>query len=459
MNTWFYSDTQHTYGPITTEQLIAMIQAGQLVAGHFIMANGAQEWQALGTSPFSGYLPQAAPAVAAPAARPGPPVQRPAQPRPAAARSAPVPVKKKSPLLAIAAVLALAALGGGYFWRQRTAPTFPTATREQPTAWNNCGTASQRLETLRRTGGSPEVEAAVSAAFEYLKDKQNPDGSWGTHHRVGNTALALLAYAGRCETADSSFYGDTITRGIMFLIETGKQNSQGAFLIEGENSHADLIHGTATEALGQMYLAARYGFKTVPGIREAFEKGVGHIIKSNPLMTDRAKSHVFALAWQCEALNTAKLTDFKFAGLDDCISRTVSALRTLQNSDGGFEAQSPEKPQNITGACLRVLQLFPDGNGMQVENGIRFARQHFQNEPLERAYLPFLDVVFYTRAFRRQGGDDWRFWNFQMLPALLARCNPDGSFSSSSSSRKKGADFDITALGTLILETYYQTTP
>ncbi len=120
MNTWFYSDTQHTYGPITTEQLIAMIQAGQLVAGHFIMANGAQEWQALGASPFAGYLPPAAPPVAAPAARPGPPAQRPAQPRPASAHRAPVPAKKKSSWLAIAAVLALAAAGGGYFWKSPT---------------------------------------------------------------------------------------------------------------------------------------------------------------------------------------------------------------------------------------------------------------------------------------------------------------------------------------------------
>ncbi|MBK8038454.1 MAG: SUMF1/EgtB/PvdO family nonheme iron enzyme [Verrucomicrobiaceae bacterium] len=133
MNTWFYSDTQQTYGPITTEQLIAMIQGGQLVAGHFIMANGAQEWQALGTSPFSGYLPPAAPPVAAPAARPGPPVQRPAQPRPASAHRALVPAKKNSPWLAIAAVLVLAAASGGYFWLQRTAaPAFPTATKEQP---------------------------------------------------------------------------------------------------------------------------------------------------------------------------------------------------------------------------------------------------------------------------------------------------------------------------------------
>ena len=44
-----------------------------------------------------------------------------------------MPAKKKSPWLAIAAVLALATAGGGYFWHQSTAaPVFPTATKEQP---------------------------------------------------------------------------------------------------------------------------------------------------------------------------------------------------------------------------------------------------------------------------------------------------------------------------------------
>ncbi|MBK8038452.1 MAG: NPCBM/NEW2 domain-containing protein [Verrucomicrobiaceae bacterium] len=103
MNSWYYSHSAQTFGPVTKEQLIAMIQAGQLMGEHFIMREGADEWLAVNASPFSGYLPpkatmampapfagasatpQAAPAaqpIAKPAARPaGPPQARPAAPR------------------------------------------------------------------------------------------------------------------------------------------------------------------------------------------------------------------------------------------------------------------------------------------------------------------------------------------------------------------------------------------
>lgn len=57
MNSWYYSHSAQTFGPVTKEQLIAMIQAGQLMGEHFIMREGADEWQAINASPFSGYLP------------------------------------------------------------------------------------------------------------------------------------------------------------------------------------------------------------------------------------------------------------------------------------------------------------------------------------------------------------------------------------------------------------------
>ena len=428
-----------------------MIHAGQLVSGHFIMAEGAQEWQELGASPFAGYLPQVAPPAAPPAARPGPPVQHKVQPLPVSAQRAPAPVKKKSPWVVVTAALTLLAAGGGYFWHQRTAaPIFPSATKEKTTAWNNRCSPAERLETLRRSAGSPEVEAAVNTAFEYLKRKQNPDGSWGTHNRVGDSALALLAYAGRCETADSPSYGDTIMKAILFLVETSHKNSQGVFASDVPGGHDVLIHRIATDALGQTCLAAHPGSKTVPGMREAFEKGVRHIIETNPSIADKASSPPLELAWQCEALHTAKVANLKFAGLDDCISRTVSSLSRLQNADGGFGTRS-DMTKYDTGFCVHALQLFPDGNQVQIDNAIRYARQQFQKEPLGRENFEIHSVLFYTRAFHRLAGDDWRFWNSQMLPALLARAKPDGSFLSSGSDDA----IDLTSLGILILETYY----
>jgi hypothetical protein len=87
MNTWFYSDTQHTYGPITKDQLVVMIQAGQLMGDHFIMPEGGNEWLAINASPFSGYLPPtAAPVPPMPAHfAPPPPAATAPRERPAAA--------------------------------------------------------------------------------------------------------------------------------------------------------------------------------------------------------------------------------------------------------------------------------------------------------------------------------------------------------------------------------------
>lgn len=89
---WFYSDTQQSYGPITRDQLMTMVQSGQLTTGHFIMPQGASEWQPLASSPFAGYMPKLAAPAAAPAPRtPAAPPAAPT-PRPAAAPAA-VPPK------------------------------------------------------------------------------------------------------------------------------------------------------------------------------------------------------------------------------------------------------------------------------------------------------------------------------------------------------------------------------
>ncbi|WP_395736918.1 protein kinase domain-containing protein [Prosthecobacter sp.] len=324
------------------------------------------------------------------------------------------------------------------------------------TVLNNRCNPAERLAMMMRTGGDRNVERAVIAAFEFLKAKQNRDGSWGDQDRVGMTALALQAFAGRCETIDSSYYRDAILKGLLFLIETGKKNSDGLIASDSASPHAAAEHGMATDALGQMYQAARMGSSSLPGMREVFEKAVRFIIRSRTSVSGGTRASIFTLAWQCEALRTAKLTGLEFEGMNECATHVASALRSLQSAGGGFEAAAPETPQAITGACLRVLQLFPDGDPSLLEDGIRFAREHFQKEPLNWASMELQSVLFYTRAFYHRGGDDWLFWNNQMLPQMLACMKPDGSVNGHQSVFMNGKEIENTALAVLIFETYYR---
>ena len=91
-----------------------------------------------------------------------------------------------------------------------------------PTLRSRCS-APERLAKLKENGGSPECEKAVSMALEYLKTKQKADGSWGTAGQGAMTGFALLCYFGRCETPDSTFYGDNIMKGILYLIELAEK--------------------------------------------------------------------------------------------------------------------------------------------------------------------------------------------------------------------------------------------
>ena len=171
MNTWFYSDTQQTFGPVTKEQLVAMIQAGQLVGEHFIMREGADEWLTVNASPFSGYLPHAAaptapmpvhfapppPAAPAPMARPAAaPVARPAGPpqaRFSAAKAPPQPQRvvkggKDKRNLVLGTLIALVGLLGWHFLGPKPPPQRQAIKRLE----------GEALKVLKVTGGEVEPQ-------------------------------------------------------------------------------------------------------------------------------------------------------------------------------------------------------------------------------------------------------------------------------------------------------------
>ncbi|MGV3661169.1 MAG: GYF domain-containing protein [Prosthecobacter sp.] len=120
MNAWYYSDSSQIYGPITHEQLIAMIQAGHVLPQHHIMAHGARDWQLVASSPFSGYLPSTEMATRtrpAPAVEPSSPM--PARPRPQGPAPKPsAPAKSSGGMgrIVIFAILMAAVTAGGYFF-------------------------------------------------------------------------------------------------------------------------------------------------------------------------------------------------------------------------------------------------------------------------------------------------------------------------------------------------------
>ncbi|MDI1315390.1 prenyltransferase/squalene oxidase repeat-containing protein [Prosthecobacter sp.] len=352
-----------------------------------------------------------------------------------------------------------------------------------PSMRSRCST-QERLEKLRQNGGTPECEAAVSASLEWLKGKQNPDGSWGKSNKAAFTGLALLCYLGRCETPESPFYGENVTKGIMYLLEVGKKNPYGIFSETGWKGEAaggkggagTYEHGIATYALGEMYTLARLGSKSLPGMREAFEKGVKVIIdtqtpkgawayggKDQIVYNKDAGADLSVVGWQFQALKAAKNTGLKIDGLHSCIGKMTDYLETMQTKDGGFGGPNRDAHYNqwsLSGVGILGLQTMAKGKTTAIKKGMKFLTEFLTAEPLDwNKNCNLYCWYYYTQAYFQQGGEDWKFYNQQFLPQILGAQQADGSFKHGRPNWPAGDAADPIyrqCLCTLQLEVYYR---
>ncbi len=339
----------------------------------------------------------------------------------------------------------------------------------------------ERLGKLRQNGGSPQCEVEVSRALEWLKTKQNPDGSWGTGYKSAMTGLALLCYLGRCETPESPFYGDNVMKGILYLIELSKKNEKGFITEDFKSNGGAYEHGIATYALGEMYTLARLGSKSLPGMREAFENGVNRIIEHQNetggwdyyVKNDadgRPKSNrddLSVTGWQYQALKAASHTGLRIKDLSPAINRTIKYLEKSQTKDGGIGSLNRDAPYNqwnLTGTGVLGLQtLGKGGRASVIDKGMGFLHKFITEEPLDwNKNCNLYCWYYYTQAFFQKGGPDWKFYNQQLLPQILDNQKPDGSWkperanSPVAAVNEKEGGIYKTALCVLQLEVYYR---
>ncbi|MGV3663877.1 MAG: prenyltransferase/squalene oxidase repeat-containing protein [Prosthecobacter sp.] len=337
-----------------------------------------------------------------------------------------------------------------------------------------------RLEKLRQNGGTPECEAAVSRSLAWLKAQQNKDGSWGRANKAAMTGLTLLCFLGRCETPDSAFYGEDVRDGMLYLVELSRKNPHGIVSEQPLSNSATYEHGIATYALGELYSFYRLGKSSLPGLRETFEKGVRTIIEQqnkrgawtyggkdaglpHAYTKDSGGEDLSVTGWQFQALKAAKHTGLKIAGLDDAIHKCCDYLESKQTKDGGFGRTNRDEHYNqwsLTGCGVLGLQTLAKNKTTPVKKGLRFLRDFLTAEPLDwDRNCNLYCWYYYTQAFFQAGGDDWKFYNAQFLPQVLAAQEADGSFRRGRPNWPAGDAADAIyrqALCTLQLEVYYR---
>lgn len=365
------------------------------------------------------------------------------------------------------------------------------------------GRYGARRNLVARGGGSIATESAVEAALKWLARHQSPDGRWeaegfdrvckgacgghGSDERdVGISGLALLSFlaAGYDPTRDETYedavthqtvgYGAVVRRGLLSLAEA--QGSSGDWELEGPYSVAD--QSLATAALCEAYAVTDsplYGpgaHRGVEALLRARNAGAGWGQRPRSGASDSLDTGFALLALESAALAGIETPPAVFAETRAWLEG-VAALDSRARSAG-------EHP--LATAVLLLGKVFPrkqatQGGGewpgpLVTSSSPEWARLdadrlEWKGEPrandLVYGLLATL-AVFQTDRLHAPRTGPWKKWNKAMADSLCMNqavrkngCR-DGSWDPELADpwTRSGGRVAATALGALMLETYYR---
>lgn len=338
-----------------------------------------------------------------------------------------------------------------------------------------------RMERLQDNGGTEACEEAVVKGLDWLKATQNSDGSWGGSHQSAMTGLAILAYLGHCETPISENYGDTVLKGMTWLVNLG-MDQNGRLSTSGDPNPQPYEHGIATYALGESTTFCKQLGITVPNLPNVTQKAGQYILDNQHEDSGgwdygyRAEGNrggdLSVVAWQIQALKACAHTGLDFDGMSGAIRDALDYVEDCQGAEGGFgyrpgeRSHSPNGYQTLTGAGMLSFQMWDKGAIGAVRDGARYV----DGESKFDYDTPDADLYghyYEGQAMINRGGDQWRKYNNMFRDEILKGQAEDGSWSKPGNGQRLHAvapDYEDnthyrTTLAILMLEVYYRFLP
>ncbi len=326
---------------------------------------------------------------------------------------------------------------------------------------------TQQKAALRASGGGEGTGENVKQALAWLAGKQLPDGHWLAQphgglreYEVGITGLAILAFLGEGHTHQSGDYIDVVARGLAYL----RVRLTRSGMIESSPSHSLYNHGIAALALLEAYVMtgdpslADAKYAVAFSLRAQNDKGGWDYMERGP-ETDTSVG-----AWQIHLLRLARES-----GTDEVVPSLVLAkdrIAEMTASDGliGYRAQGdyPNDPYAVSAAgTFAYLMSSSVADSALLENYRRqLLRGLDAHECKASGGQKTNDLYFWyfgTLAAFQLGGETWEHWNGALRKPLAEAQQKDGSWPANFDRwSAHGGQVYTTAMGALILETYYR---
>ena len=339
----------------------------------------------------------------------------------------------------------------------------------------------ERMARLLESGGTEKCETAVVKGLDWLQKTQNPDGSWGNSKKAAMTGLAILAYLGHCETPLSEKYGETVLKGITFLVDMGVKK-KGRLVDGNQPNPMPYEHAIATYALGESTTFCKQLGLNIPKLDEITQQAGQYIIDNQHTVSggwdygyseDSGRGGDLSVtAWQIQALKACKHTGLDFRNMKGAVNKALGYVDSCQASSGGFsytpgaDSHSADGYLNLTGAGMLSFQMWGKENHGSVRKGAKYADKEAKFK-YDGADCDLYGHYYLAQAMIARGGPKWEKYNDMIRDEILNNQEADGSW------KKPGGGAKINAVGAeftgnvhyrnclciLLLETYYRFLP
>ena len=293
---------------------------------------------------------------------------------------------------------------------------------------------AEREKALIEFDGNQTTEAAVIRALRWLKKNQQADGSW-LRNKTAMTALATLCFLAHDEKpGKSAEFGDTVQRGIEYLLASQPASGQWKGSYE---------HYIATYALCEAY-----GMTLNPSVQAAADLAVKHIIEGQHTsggwdyaLKPGERDDTSVMGWAAQALKAAMMADF-YSDPEALLRASKLAVKGFRNNaspDGGFGYTGPGRGglSSVGTLCMQFHHAnnFPEvKNSLELMNawkpiwvgsrpGFRLARDEKPANASAPGVAPGGSTQYYyyyaTQAKFQAGGSEWKRWNTQMWPEYV----------------------------------------
>ena len=285
---------------------------------------------------------------------------------------------------------------------------------------------------------TPRLDESVARGLAGLAATQNEDGSWDSGRfgkNVAITALACLAIMADGNAPGRGVYGETIDRGLDFILANASENG----LLAADAANGPMYgHGFAALFLGEVYGMTQGGGDTARAqrVHETLVRAVRLIERTqneeggwryNPVPYDADSSVTIC---QIMALRSARNAGIEVSS--EVIDKAVAYVRRCQNPDGGFKYQAESGASAWPRSAAGVASLYYAGiyEGDEIARGLRYLEANAMpgtGAGMARAHY-FYGQYYAVQAMYLAGGEHWDVWWPAVREELLASQNADGTW-------------------------------